>query len=102
MEIEECPTRVRLIRLSSGQLADDQVCEIEQHIVACWRCQGELHDYDARTDPLIDALREHAQSPVPGFSDELQQRLLLAETIGPRIWRERDAVGGNLSKTSTK
>ena len=90
MDDSSCPTRARLRLLAAGHLSDELLDEIEPHIQSCRRCQCRLAKFEAQSDALIDVLRAAAQSPIHGLDDALQRRLILAEAVGPRIWRELD------------
>jgi len=77
-----CPSRERLLALSSGRLRGVHQDEVERHLAGCTSCLAVLQAVDDRSDPLIADLRGPVES-----EDATEDTLVeptRPEGLGPR------------------
>src|SRR5687767_934491 len=64
MSTDVCPADQELEAFASGRVTGAALDALAAHLAGCAACQRRLEPYDARTDPVIDALRQ-AGGPLP-------------------------------------
>lgn len=63
MQNRDCPSKEKLSAFSIGQLPQDAIHEIAEHLSGCRYCQKQIQRFDDITDPLIDSLSGVSTDP---------------------------------------
>ncbi|MGE3806599.1 MAG: bifunctional serine/threonine-protein kinase/formylglycine-generating enzyme family protein [Gemmataceae bacterium] len=63
METSGCPSQQDLKRFHTGELADEAVDQVAQHIEECAECEAKLRSFDEHADALLVAIRSARDRP---------------------------------------
>ena len=62
MSVENCPTPNQLKAFSVGDLAQDLIHEIAEHVVQCKKCGHQMRRFDGHRDELVQSLHAMGDS----------------------------------------
>jgi hypothetical protein len=81
-----CPEYAdRLVDLSDGELADDELLAVEEHVVSCEDCRAALARLDSSRDRLLNGMSStlvELRQSIPVATDSLRRWVAVIATIG--------------------
>lgn len=72
MVVTTCPTEQQLQAFQLGDLPDDVLEELAEHLERCVQCEARAQRLDAQTDSLLAAIREVSPLGMPAAADMAQ------------------------------
>ncbi len=85
----KCPTRDELMEFALGNLPDEAIESVTDHLEACSDCESTVSELEAQSDTFIGHLREPAEPSPHAGEAEFEQALAAIKQIG-RVPRSDD------------